>query len=423
MKKSFLSNLLLVVFSTLLTFILCEFVYRSLLFGDNERFDFLRDPAYYAIYHQDDNEDLFNETYWKLNYLFGRGFDMTDPHPFLGWSGLFNRESYEHWHVDTTGSRRPVLLYGNSFSMCVDSVKCYEDYLNKDSIFSANHHMHNFGVGGYGVDQITMLFDETIDKYEEPFVLFGLLTTDLDRSMLKMRDAPKPYFKLENDELILKGTPLTKSTAEYVEENPVNIPSYILNRMYNIVSRRLDTKTEERAMYIDSLLALNRALLKRSFDRIKKMNLDFTVIIFQPGEHNPRDWRLAFLRQLCIEEEVPFVCNVDIITQDKIKTSRLSKEYFIPIDGHPNSMANSVIAEEMRKLVMDSSYVQSLKKNLQKEKVNPKLQDISLMKMYISRDDSWLTDIKRKALENSISVDSQLFLDAAYMTEIEPLPN
>ncbi|MBL0020790.1 MAG: hypothetical protein IPP17_31250 [Bacteroidetes bacterium] len=44
--------------------------------------------------------------------------------------------------------------------------------------------------------------------YQKPLVVFGLLTTDLDRTILPARSGQKPYYDIENGKLTLKGLPV-----------------------------------------------------------------------------------------------------------------------------------------------------------------------------------------------------------------------
>lgn len=415
MKRSAIVNAVIFIFSTLLAFLLAEFIYQGLLFSKIEKFEFLRNPAFYAVYYQDENEDFYNEDYWKLNFLFGKGFEINEPHPELGWAGYFNKTTYKHWYEDSTAMRNEVLFYGNSFTMCIDSVKCFEDYLNKDSLFSKNHYMYNYGVGGYGVDQISLLLKESIDNYSNPFVVLGILTTDIDRSMLKIRDAPKPYFILENDSLKLQGVPVTETNSSYISNHPPKIHSYILNRMYNIITRRLDVFEEEKRDYIESIKSLNAAILKRTFDQLKSKKINFLVLIFQPGEHNPRDWRLTFLQDLCLESEVPFVSNLEIINMDMGINNRLQEDYYVPLDGHPNSLANMLVAEEIKKFALDSNYFYSLKNEQKSVSFKNHGLKVKNMEYQIYRDNKRLNRIRKKAQENNISVDSQVNLDVIYI--------
>ena len=81
-------------------------------------------------------------------------------------------------------NRRSVLLYGDSFTGCYSKGDCFEHILNGDEIFSKNNMLLNYGVGGYGVDQIYSRFKNSVDKYNNPFVVMSLMTLDLDRSIL-----------------------------------------------------------------------------------------------------------------------------------------------------------------------------------------------------------------------------------------------
>jgi len=201
MKKKWLPNLILIIVSTVIALIVVELMMRFILFSDNEAYESLREPSAYAIAVDNKYEDFDHEDYWKLVFLFRNRKNLEDPHPLLGWTGTFNRNNYIHSDAGNLNGRRPVLLFGDSFAQCVDSVFCFQDYLNSDTAFSSEHYFLNYGVGGYGVDQISLLFEQVYDKYDDPFIIFSLLTTDMDRSMISFRDYQKPYFVINKGEL------------------------------------------------------------------------------------------------------------------------------------------------------------------------------------------------------------------------------
>lgn len=355
MNKSKFINFILVLFSVVVTLVAAEFIFRSVLFGKNPRFEFLRDPSRYALYYRDGSEDFYNEDYWKLNYLFGRGFEMNDPHPLLGWTGFFDKNTYDHRQSDNTETKRPVLLYGDSFAMCVDSVECFDDILNGDSVFSKEHVLLNYGVGGYGTDQIYLLFHETVQKYKNPYVVFSLLTTDLDRSMLSARDGQKPYFISKNGEMALQGTPITMKSSEYFDENRPEITSYLWNRLVNTSLLSLVKTETGRLQYIEKIKEINTLILNKTFEELKTLHTDYVVLIFQPAWHNPDDWRLLFLREICEKNDVPYICDVDIRKKAMHENSLEAQKLFIPNDGHPTSLANKIVSNEIKTLVMGAS--------------------------------------------------------------------
>ncbi len=418
MKKSRLVNLFLLLISISLTFFTAEYILRKLLFMDNEQFESLRNPAFYAIYPQDQNEDFYNEDYWNLNYLFNRSFDLKEPNPLLGWTGFFNRETYSHWYDDTTGIRRPVLLFGDSFAMCIDSVECFDEYLNSDTLFSDSNVLYNYGVGGYGVDQIQLLMKEVLPKYENPFVVFSMLTTDLDRSVLKVRDAQKPHYRIIKDKLLLEGTPITLTSSEFFDQNPPEISSYIYNRAYNIISRRLDLNQSDKAQTVENIKNLNKLILDKAISHLKSKNIEFVILIFQPETHRINDWRLSFLRDYCIDNDVPYICDVDIKNEHKLENNTTSSDYYILGDGHPSSLANQLVSAEIKSCIIDSNYMQTLYRNQLPYKENLHLREVASLKSHIIRDDIWLDAIRNKAIKKEISIDSMLTLDAEYMIEL-----
>lgn len=187
-----IGNIALLAASIVITLILAEYIFRFILFSKIKMFESLRVPSYYVPHINCKDEDFHTVDYWKLNYLFKKDFNIEHPHPILGWTGKFSKKTLEHYNQDKLNDKRPVLLFGDSFAMCIDSVECFEEILNRDTTFSSGHYLLNYGVGGYGIDQIYLLFNATVDSFNNPFVIFSFFTTDMDRSMLYVRDAQKP---------------------------------------------------------------------------------------------------------------------------------------------------------------------------------------------------------------------------------------
>ena len=352
MKKARLINILLVVFSVGIMLIIGEFTLRALIFSKSETFDFLRKPSDYAIYIKDPNEDLYNEDYWKLQYLLHATYKLENPHPLLGWAGSFDHETLNHWNRDKSEGKIPVLLFGDSFAFCVDSVECFEDIMNRDTSFSKNHCLLNYGVGGYGIDQIYLLLKESLPKYANPIVILGMLTTDLDRSMLKVRDAQKPYFEIEGNELELKGTPITQTSDQYFAANPPEITSYLWNKAYVSIANRLDQCDDAYQARIEEVKKLNGFILKRAFDELKSSNIPTIVLIFKPTWQKD-DWRLEFLKETCELNGMRYIVNDDLIKMDMKKGGKEDSAYFLYGDGHPNSAGNKVVSTELLKLVLE----------------------------------------------------------------------
>ena len=81
---------------------------------------------------------------------------------------------------------------------------------NGDPEKSRGHFLLNYASGGYGLGQILLSLEKSLANYDAPFVVFGFLTYDIDRSVLSVRIGQKPYFVLEDDELLPRAFPSTR---------------------------------------------------------------------------------------------------------------------------------------------------------------------------------------------------------------------
>ena len=63
----------------------------------------------------------------------------------------------------------------------------------------------------------------------------------LDRSILTVREAPKPYFEVDGGELVSKGVPIDSDTERWFAEHPPAIGSYLValtRRRWRVLGRR-----------------------------------------------------------------------------------------------------------------------------------------------------------------------------------------
>lgn len=419
MKRKWFVNLTLLLISTLLGLFLAEMALRYMLFSSGKLFESLREPSAYAIYLKDKNEDFFNDDYWKLLDIFRNKVVIKHPQSLVGWAGYFDTETLDHFDQKNINGRRPVLLYGDSFAYCsdIDSIRCYEDYLNSDPDFTANHYFLNYGVGGYGVDQICLLFKETVDKFDNPFVIFSFLTSDIDRSMLTFRDGQKPYFQINNGELELKGVPITLSSKEYIRQNPPEIRSYLLNRFRNSILNPIKNRPEKSSAYIEEIKSLNELILARVFKRLNDSGIDYVILIFHPENRDLTDWRIIFLLDLCEKYNVPYICDMNIRNADSTFASYDPYRYAIKNDGHPTSYMNELVAREFKRYIMDTGYRDIVAERNYSWRKPEIVKDIEYYTNAIRHDSDWLEQVRLKAERNGIPLDSMIYLDAKYMVE------
>ncbi len=361
MKK--LKNLLVNLSISLLSLIIClffaEWVYRKALFGGNDAFNTLRKPELYADYFMDDD-------YWKLYHIFSSGEYKApaNPHPLLGWIGDFDRQTLRHNKTDSVKKRKPVLLYGDSFAECAEGAECFQYLLNNDSAFNKNNYLLNYGVGGYAVDQIQLLFKNTYKQYEKPFVVFSIMCSDLDRTILTNRIGQKPYYEIVADTLMLKGVPIEKDPEKFFTEHPPEISSYIWRRLVytprNPLPDRIKVWLKDEDEKNNYKMQLNEKVLQAAIDELKKNNIDFTFLVFhyvQKDNHQfsvetEDNWRDKFIRSFIEKNHLPYIWSKDLIKNDTAYHKDNLDKYMMESNGHPTTYFNQLIANEIKKQVL-----------------------------------------------------------------------
>jgi hypothetical protein len=324
---------------------------RSVLFTRTPLLGHLRQASLYADYYSDDD-------YWKLQYALGAPCRPPDrPDPLLGWAGPFRGPDYEHPSAGSLGERRAVLLYGDSFAACAAEVRgCFEDVLNARRSFSERHFLLNHGVGGYGLDQIVLLMEQTVGRYRDPFVVFSLLTEDIDRAVLSVRCGQKPRFRLVDGALAPVGEPIDPIPARYFESHPPAIRSYL----YRLLRGRLPAPVRQAlagSAEVDRQKRdLAAALIARATQRLRRAGIEHVFLVFSPagtvrGEAD--DWRERFLLDLLRNREIPFLSASAIIRRDAALKNRPLSEYFLdPADGHPSAAQVSAVADAIEAQVV-----------------------------------------------------------------------
>ena len=94
-----------------------------------------------------------------------------------------------------------------------------------------DHCVVNLSVGGYGMDQAILMYEQTIARFEHlnPVVVFAMVTeSDFGRANLAFRSHPKPRFvrRKEGWELV---PPLALDSASYMARHPPRMRSYAWN--------------------------------------------------------------------------------------------------------------------------------------------------------------------------------------------------
>lgn len=223
-------------------------------------------------------ETLYSgDAFWIHRYVSAGGQTFASDHPMnrydpeLGWAPV---EGYRGDGV-TTNSRglrglrevprpkpageRRILVVGDSFTFG-DGVPDADVYTAKLEARLPGVRVVNLGVLGYGTDQQYLRLRQMGFDYEPDLVLLGLFAPNIDRNVLRFRDAPKPVFEVAGGALRLENVPVPRPATDL--EVPVG-PLRIFTFLHSSLQRALDPtwlapKWEVTGRILDAMLAACR---------------------------------------------------------------------------------------------------------------------------------------------------------------------
>ena len=320
----------------------------------------LRSPSF----AEPSSEDL----YWQLQHLFedpARRIPVPTPDPVVGWLGYAVRPGdYAHADEPRLRGRRPVLLYGDSYAQCNTLPRDCFQWLFERSSLAADGALLNYGIGGYGLDQIWLLMERSLPRFQdlEPLVVIGILVEDdLDRSVLSFRGWPKPRLELEDGALVLRE-PVAATVEEHFERHPVPIVSYAwrgLVRRTKLLPRGLRGRLAADPVPPEAKQELSRRILERMVEELEGRGLEYAFLLFYTGAGVARPeklgWRDTFLRSTLDELGARWVSTRGLLRGWSRASGREVNALYggsQRLDGHLNVLGNQVaflaLAEAVR---------------------------------------------------------------------------
>lgn len=314
-----------------------ESSFRWLLFGGGGAESLgasLRHAAFFADSSSDDD-------FWKLFMELDRlQPPMPDDsfHPELGWvSADIDAATLRHVAAEELRGRRPVLLYGDSFARCMgEREDCFEKLLGLSDL-GDRYFLLNHGVQGYGLDQIHLLIDRTVDGFlaEKPVVVIALQVDDtLDRTILAIRGWPKPRLTIRDDQLVPEFSPVPRMEA-YLRENPVTFPSYVWRYLQfgaELVPLGWRAWLRDEIRIAERKQTISRRILAAIHAGLERRGVEHFFLLFygEPyldGSKAP-DWRETSLLDFFRGSSVPFTSARRAILEDAAKSGRSISDYF-----------------------------------------------------------------------------------------------
>jgi hypothetical protein len=144
--------------------------------------------------------------------------------PLLGWSpkkGLrdqkvastfvnfssFGYRGKQEYSLERPVEKNRVVVVGDSFTFGeeVNDAETYSAYLAE---LLLNTEVMNFGVHGYGLDQMLLHLQQNAIKQQPNIVVFAFINDDFNRLLLDFRDFAKPKLAIQDGKISTTNTPL-----------------------------------------------------------------------------------------------------------------------------------------------------------------------------------------------------------------------
>lgn len=222
------------------------------------------------------------------------------PHdPHLGWTWMgIEPGTFEHVDERIAQGRRPVLLFGDSYSACLTPPEdCFQGLMERSEL-GDRYRLINYGVCGYGFDQICLMTRAAIGRYagRDPAVVVGLLVDDdLVRSLLSLREYPKPRLRVEQGRVVGPERPVP-SPAQYSADPEALPPSWAWAWLRQALREHPmdDAGSAERA----EVAELTRALLRELVADLRAREVDFFFLLSHAEfsfPARPDEWRTGLV--------------------------------------------------------------------------------------------------------------------------------
>jgi hypothetical protein len=308
----------------------------------------LNSPDYYANPHCGDDN-------FKLR--FGQDIPMVPDnvyHPMLGWTGARSPGSPDGRTWPSRFDERPkILFYGDSFMRGMGGPE-----LSIPALVESRHKVRqavNFGVAGYGVDQIWLRYRTSGERFATATpVIFGALTVDLDRSTMRYRGALKPVFKPKGETFELVGVPTPRDLSVWLHDNPPTVRSYGL-ALLGSAKELLVTGVDRSEVDCNraATKAVNLFVLEKTRLQAESLGHRLIWVLFVPTAsfYKPVDWRHAFLSQYFASTNLPWIDGREIIRREASRLGVSPEEFFNSTDGHLNARGNEAMASGINKVL------------------------------------------------------------------------
>jgi hypothetical protein len=106
---------------------------------------------------------------------------------------------------------------------------------------------------------------------------------------------------------------------------------------------------------------VNEKIIVKTIEDLENDGDEFFVLVFHALYNDKKDWRNIFIRDVLEKEGVQYIWSRDLVDQDTTFQEYHLRNYELA-DGHPTTHFNQLIANEIKKYVLDTAYREEARK-------------------------------------------------------------
>jgi hypothetical protein len=236
-----------------------------------------------------------------------------------------------------------VALVGDSFTQgwFVDEKETIAGYLEK--ILGKETEVLNFGVHGYGIDQMALLTTEILPDYHPDIVVLNFIGADPERACARfLFNRRKPYYIYSKSSLALEQRELPSPKTAYENHQPLIAKS--VDALKTWVGRsRLVRLFAEAILFPEAERCRGEKNVALLQDTLSKGSQLFKVYLVHLDGNLPT----AFQKE-AVNKKLPIYSMIEPV-------EKLSREISIPQkryeDGHPKKELNFLYAKVIAKMI------------------------------------------------------------------------
>lgn len=306
------------------------------------------------------NADLFynslsDDNYWKYRLIWSDYEEtvMRTLQPDFGWlpptsptnpHGIVLSDAGNSKPIDTSGPA--VLFYGDSYVQALtppaDAIPQQMDLLLPDE------NVYNLGVSGFGIGQIYLRLRQTSADFEDPTLLFGMLSFDLDRTVLNVRSAPKPRVSFdEAGQLQVANTPFNQDVEAWMADHPPRTLSFLwalINRTTNLIQSANNGSAFGHETRVDEKIAVNGQIMDHAANFAAENNQPLIFVTFYSlSEFENDSWRETFFDEMCKKHDC--INTQPALTAQAQAQNRPVSDFYLADGLHLNAEGNKIVAQ------------------------------------------------------------------------------